>query len=64
MQIYFNKKEDFVMSRTEYLFRRLESMLKDYEGSCINKSFKEKEDIWYDIFNDPYEDLMQELERL
>ena len=52
------------MSRTEYLFRRLESMLKDYEVSCINKNFKEKEDIWYGIFNDPYEDLMQELERL
>lgn len=48
----------------ENLFKRLESMLMDYKKSCINKSFKEKEDIWYDIFQDPYEAMMQELERL
>lgn len=52
------------MSRTEYLFGRLESMLKDYEGSCINKGLKEQQDLWHEVFEDPYETLMAELERL
>ncbi len=52
------------MSRTEYLFKRMENILKEYKGSCINKGLKEQQDLWHEVFEGPYETLMQELERL
>ena len=52
------------MSREQYLTKRLEGLFKDFEGTCKDLSYKEQEDMWNDMFQAPYEEIMQELEKL
>lgn len=52
------------MSREESLVSRLKGLFKDFEGTCKDLSYADQEYMWNTIFQDPYEEIMQELERL
>lgn len=52
------------MSREMYLTKRLEGLFKDFEGTCKGLSYEDQEHIWNTVFQDLYEEIMQELERL
>lgn len=52
------------MSREQYLTNRLRGLFMDFEGSSKDLSYKEQEDMWNGMFQAPYEEIMQELEKL
>lgn len=52
------------MSREMYLTKRLEGLFKDFNGSSKGLSYEDQENLWNAEYQDPYEEIMQELERL
>lgn len=52
------------MSREMYLTRVLKEIFKDFEGSANGLSYSDRESLWYQGYNDRYEEIMSELERL
>ena len=52
------------MSREMYLTNRLRGLFMDFEGSSKDLSYTDQENLWNAEYQDPYEEIMQELEKL